>query len=119
VAKDDKKEYKDFLVLLSFMGSGPAVLNKLDQMIQKMEDPRLREQVENLTKFFRSLPECVHLKKFRILNFASVNRNSTGQDKSASDLIFALEKYCQDQVQSQIPQWQIIAKAAGWTAPIG
>lgn len=113
MAKDDKKEYKEILMLLSYMGSGPAVLNKLDQQILKMEDPRLREAVSKVGQFFRTQPEIAHAKKFRLLTFAEAYSMNAGSRKQVADAIFALQNYCQTHVASQVPQWQIIARAAG------
>lgn len=117
MATDDKKEYKELLLLLSHMGSGPAVLNKLDQLILKMEDPRLRQAAEKITHFFRELPEVAHAKKFRLLNFAQVYSMNAGSRKQISDAIYVVQRYCQEHIASQIPQWQLIARAAGWTPP--
>jgi hypothetical protein len=117
MSNDDKKEYKDLLLLLSHMGSGPAVLNKLDQLILKMEDPRLRQATGNIAKFFREQPEMAHVKKFRLLNYAQNYSMNAGSRKQTSDAIFAVQSYCQAQVASQVPQWQLIARAAGWTPP--
>jgi hypothetical protein len=117
MANDDKKEYKDLLLLLSHMGSGPAVLNKLDQLILKMEDPRLRAAAGKIALFFRELPEVAHAKKFRLLNFAQNYSMNAGSRKQTSDAIFAVQRYCQAHIASQEPQWQLIALAAGWTPP--
>jgi hypothetical protein len=117
MAKDDKKEYKDLLLLLSYMGSGPTVLNKLDQLVYKMEDPRLREAVTKVAQSFREQPEFAHTKKFRLLSFADNYSMNAGSRKHMSDSIYALQRYCKEHIASQIPQWQHIALAAGWTPP--
>jgi hypothetical protein len=117
MATDEKKEYKDFQLLLSHMGSGPAVLNKLDQLILKMEDPQLRKAADQIAQFFRELPEVAHAQKFRLLNFAQNYSANAGSRKQASDAIHAVQRYCQGQIASQVPQWQLIAQAAGWTPP--
>ena len=70
MATDDKKEYRDVLLLLSHMGSGHAVINKLDQLTVKMEDPRLRDTLKKMAQYFREQPELAHAKKFRLLDFA-------------------------------------------------
>ena len=114
---DDKKEYKDLMQLLSYMGSGPAVLNKLDQLIMKMEDPRLRQATGNMAQFFHSMPEMAHVKKFRLLNFAMHNSGKAGSYKQVADSIYSLQRYCEVHIASQVPQWQLIATAAGWTPP--
>lgn len=117
MTNDDKKEYKDFLLLLSHMGSGPAVFNKLDQLMLKMEDPRLRDAAGKIAQFFRVQPEVAHAKKFRLLDFARNYSMNAGSRKQTSDAIFDLQRYCQAHVASQVPQWQMIAHAAGWTPP--
>lgn len=117
MAIDDKKEYKDVLVLLSHMGSGPAVINKLDLLVGKMEDPRLRESLSQLARFFRLQPELAHAKKFRLLDFAKNYSMNAGGRNEASDGIYKVQRYCEEHVASQVPQWQLIARAAGWTPP--
>ncbi|HJW54314.1 MAG TPA: hypothetical protein VJ577_03500 [Burkholderiaceae bacterium] len=117
MANDDKKEYKDLLLLLSHMGSGSAVFNKLDQLILRMEDPRLHEAAGKIALFFRDQPEMAHVKKFRLLNYAQSYSMNAGSRKQISDAIFAVQRYCQAQIASQVPKWQLIARAAGWTPP--
>lgn len=117
MATDDKKEYRDVLLLLSHMGSGPAVINKLDQLAIKMEDPRLRDSLAKMAQFFRNQPELAHAKKFRLLDFAGNYSMNAGSRKEASNGIYAVQRYCEQHVSSQVPQWQLIAKAAGWTPP--
>ena len=117
MATDDKKEYRDVLTLLSHMGSGPAVINKLDQLTVKMEDPRLRDTLKKMAQFFREQPELAHAKKFRLLDFARNYSMNAGSRKDASDGIYSVQRYCEQHVASQVPQWQLIAKAAGWNPP--
>lgn len=117
MANDDKKEYKDMLVLLSYMGSGPSILNKLDQLSVKMEDPALRDATTKLAKFFHDMPEIAHVKKFRLLSFAQNYSMNAGDRKRVSDSIYRIQHYCQKCVDSQEPQWQMIARAHGWTPP--
>ena len=117
MATDDKKEYRDVLLLSSYMGSGPAVINKLDQLVVKMEDPRLRDTLKQMAQFFREQPELAHAKKFRLLDFAHNYSMNAGSRKQASDGICKVQRYCEEHIASQLPQWQLIAKAAGWTPP--
>lgn len=117
MANDDKKEYKDLLLLLSHMGSGTSVLNKIDQLVFKMEDPRLRTATSKISQFFREQPEFAHIKKLRLLDYARSYSMNAGSRKQAFDWIFALQRYCQEHMALQVPQWQIIARSAGWTPP--
>lgn len=117
MATDDKKEYRDALLLLSHMGSGPAVINKLDQSTVKMEDPRLRDTLKKMSQFFREQPELAHAKKFQLFDFARNYSMNAGNRKDASNGTYAVQRYCEEHIASQLPQWQLIAKAAGWTAP--
>ena len=116
-ATGDTKEYRDGLLLLSYMGRGAAVIHKLDQVTVQMEDPRLRETLKKMAQFFREQPELAHAKKFRLLDFARNYSMNTGSRKQASDGIYGVQRYCEEHVASQIPQWQLLAKAAGWTPP--
>lgn len=115
---DDKKEYRDTLLLLSHMGSGPAVLNKLDQLVNKLNDPRLKLMLGSVGQSFHDMPETVHNKKFRLLSWAGHYSANAGARKNLSNLIYTIQQYCQQHVASLVPQWQLIAMAHGWTPPV-
>lgn len=114
---DDKKEYKDLLVILNHIGTGPTVLNKLSAAIQKLEDPKLKGDCERLFAYLDKQPEVRSLKKFQILGYASRNAGGTDHHKNASNFIYGIQQHCQTHIDSQVPQWQLIAQAAGWKPP--
>jgi hypothetical protein len=58
-----------------------------------------------------------HAKKFRLLNYAQSYSMNAGGRRQTADAIFAVQRYCQTNIASQVLQWQLIARAAGWTPP--
>ena len=114
---DDKKPYRDLLVLLGHTGGAPAVLNKLHAQLVKVTDPQLKALGDQIARFFIEKPQFAHWKHFQLLDFAHQYGANHGEYREVSDAIHAARDLCEARLWSTRPAWQQIALDHGWTPP--
>lgn len=112
---NDKKEYTKLLVILNTIATPGNRMNKLNKLTIETQDPQLRELGQKIVTALRangapdSLPTYIE----------ALSRQPT-MTVGQSHL---LKTYCQvvadcnAAIASVEPQWQRIARAAGWTPP--
>lgn len=115
---DDKKEYADLMKIMDAEASLSLILNKLGQIAIDSEDETLKKAAAGLASTLRSLAGPKHSAKVRLLTIAA--NFKAGQDlhrKQFVEGIVQLWNCCQQMSDKQEPQWQILARRAGWMPP--
>jgi len=105
----DKKDYVNVLKALDRTGIVSTAVNQLSDVQAATEDERLRDALEKICNATRR--QLVPLDgKGRLLGlperFAQLSKGMQ-----------TLANYCEQMRDSSEPQWQILAKRAGWTPP--
>ncbi|WP_175023288.1 hypothetical protein [Rugamonas rivuli] len=112
----DDKEYKAVLEVLDVTGGTTPLLNKLGKLAISGNDPYIRESSHYISNYIRSTPAWTSvIKKFRVLSSINWDHYKHLPDyQEYRRVVQALHKYCQDCVNAQLPQWQIVARQHGW-----
>ncbi|NPT37408.1 hypothetical protein [Paraburkholderia xenovorans] len=95
-----------------------STLNKLGQIAIDSEDGMLKKAVFSLASRLRSMAGTKLSAKVRLLTLAA--NFTAGQDLQRNqfgDGIVQTWNYCKQMSEKQEPQWQILARRAGWTPP--
>ncbi|RJG06933.1 hypothetical protein D3870_13825 [Noviherbaspirillum cavernae] len=115
---DDKKEYKTMLKVLDAEASVAATLNKLSQLAIETEDEFLKKASAGLASSLRSIAGMNTSAKTRLQSMASGFAKSDDlRRKKFSEAITLVLNYCKEIIAEEEPQWQILARRAGWTPP--
>jgi hypothetical protein len=114
---DDKKPYRDLLILLGHTGSAASVLNKLHAQMVKIHDPHLKALCDQVVAFFIEKPQFTGWKKFQLLDFAHQYGANSGDYRATSKAINAAREHCEARLASTMPAWQQIALDHGWAPP--
>ncbi len=109
---DDKKDYKDTLIILNDTATAASLLNRLGKMGVGSEDTQLQTMVFVLSKIVRD----TMVKSTAKIRLLSMPQSAASYGQIITNAA-ALAKYCQACVASAEPQWQILARRAGWTPP--
>ena len=98
---NDKKEYEAVLIALNTHAKAALTLNKLVRTVISTEDKALRNALASVDS---ELQRIVRTKAGSKQAFISAELSSA---KQAID-------YCRQQIALKEPQWQVLAKRAGW-----
>lgn len=93
MAKNDKKDYQEVILALNGAGGAAPRLNRLVKVWASTEDEKLKKAVGIVAERLRQ---------------------SGGFDPQHRT---TLNEYCNEMLARQEPQWQILARRAGWTPP--
>jgi hypothetical protein len=99
---DDKKDCRDTLSALQDASTIASRINKINKIANATEDAVLKKALVSLSGEFA-----------RARSVAKKDQTDTLNQAKFKKLI----DYCQKQIDSAEPQWQILARRAGWTPP--
>lgn len=115
---EDKKEYADMMKIMDAEVSITSTLNKLGQIVIDSEDETLKRAAAGLASRIRSLFGPKLSGKARLLTLSANFKAGHGlQRKQFAEVVVQLWNYCKQMSEKQEPQWQILARRAGWTPP--
>lgn len=99
---DDKKDYRDTLSALQDALTIASRINKINKIANATEDAALKKALVTLSGEFARALSITKKDQTHTLDQAKFKK---------------LSDYCQNQIDSAEPQWQILARRAGWTPP--
>lgn len=112
----DKKEYTQLLIILESISGIRARVNKLVKLGNESEDPIIRELTKRMIVALKGgAPD--NLAAFVVQ--LEAQRTTTIDQGNLIKTYRQVEAACRAATASVVPQWQITARAAGWTPPAG
>jgi hypothetical protein len=113
----DKKDIKALLAILDSASTREAKSNKLSKLSIEADDPRVKKAatmmklaIQNDRGVTKHLPTYIKPMVRR--------ENLTRAQRDVVEAFEAVVKFCQQELAAVEPQWQRIARAAGWTPPV-
>ena len=102
----NSKDYKKVITILGKITTISTIHNNLNSVFVKTEDQKLKKLLNELLK--------------ELVNYESVlEKKKLASNKHHLDLtkepFKSLISYCEDCIESEKPQWQIIAEQHGWS----
>lgn len=110
---NDKKDYKALLKLLEKSASAQTILNQLSELYHETDDAQLKLHVKKVAEIFRSTAMKSKLTVRLVDPNPAIFPIHPDLPKAIQDAI----TYCTRCKNSSEPQWQILARQAGWTPP--
>lgn len=106
------KDYKSTLKAFDATVTINATLNRLGEIAIETEDKQLKTMLENIAGRLRAL----HAKGTEKIRVAGIPQ-SHPLSGDISKMVAVVTAYCRKCIDSKEPQWQILARQAGWTPP--
>lgn len=109
----DKKDYTALLKIIGKSASAQVVLNKLVELFHDTEDVHLKKHIQSVATLFKATAKGSKLT-------VCLANAVPAQFPVHMDLPKAISEavaYCHQCISSIEPQWQILARQAGWTPP--
>lgn len=113
---NDKKEYTKLLVILNTIATPGNRMNKLTKLTIETQDPQLRELGQKIVESLRANGAPDSLPSY--INALSRQPTTTVSQSNLMKTYHKVVTDCNAAIASVEPQWQRIARAAGWTPPL-